>query len=103
MARINRPGKFEGECEAVEYFWENLHMSSDDFFAGDTLISVFIIEDEDRARFPEDLEGVAVLVLWETEQGFVCSRSFETLAAYEDAREKQETENAEYYADEDLE
>lgn len=69
---IRSPGKFEGEPVYVPCFWDiALEMGSDEMGENDE--DVFYPTDEDRKHWPE-LGGVRVLILWESSDGFVCSK-----------------------------
>ena len=72
---IDSPGKFEGECQYVPYYY-NLLMHScqdEDLYENrfdDIHYSLFIVTDKDRESFPE-LQDVKVVSLWESSMGFV--------------------------------
>jgi len=69
---IRSPGKFEGECLYVPYFWGiMLDGGADDEDEDEGVpIAIFDVNADDVAQFPElaDRETVA---LWEDDQGFV--------------------------------
>lgn len=73
---INSPGKFEGECLYVPYFWNMTMISAQDEDLYDPVdgiyYSLFTVTDIDRTIFPE-LKDVKVVSLWESESGFVFS------------------------------
>lgn len=69
---MSNPGKFEGEPEYIEYYWD-LYLGGfgDDYYNIDSVfISVFEISDSEHRQFPE-LDGNNVIVLWEDDLGFV--------------------------------
>lgn len=73
---IDSPGKFEGECPYVPYFWNMTMISAqdEDLYdpVDDTYYALFNVTDIDRAIFSE-LNDVKVVSLWENESGFVFS------------------------------
>ena len=73
---IDSPGKFEGECLYVPYFWNMTMISAqdEDLYnpVDDTHYSLFTVTDIDRTIFPE-LKDVKVVSLFESESGFVFS------------------------------
>lgn len=78
MTTITTPGKFEGEHVYVPHYWEQSLDGGPDattYDEDDTEYSVFYIDDDDRARFPQ-LTGVYALVLYEDDQGFVWCKEF---------------------------
>lgn len=81
---ITTPGKFEGEPTYVPHFWDG-DGEDDSFFDGGDLIRAWRPTAEDRAEWP-DLQDVAVFVLWERSDGFVCSREFTDSSEYEAIR-----------------
>lgn len=71
---IQDPGKFEGCMLWAPYFYWNVlegHCDNVVFDENDKEYSVFIINDEDRAIFPELSAEDYAVVLYETDQGFV--------------------------------
>ena len=73
---IKSPGKFEGEMLYVPYFWD-LGLEGDYDFDEDGVFG-FEISTEDIAQFPE-LAGVKVLLLEESDTGFVYSEERDEL------------------------
>jgi hypothetical protein len=65
---ILSPGQFENEPLYVPYFWDAYlnGMADDD----DGTVLTFLVNDEDRAEFPE-LKDVKVVTLAQTDDGFV--------------------------------
>jgi hypothetical protein len=70
---IRSPGKFEGEPVWAPYFWEMLLDGIADE-EDDGEVVTFHVTDADRAEFPE-LAEIAVIRMWERQDGFVCSES----------------------------
>lgn len=66
---MSGPGKFEGEPDYVEHFWNQEEDSIIDE-PGSNEGRVFVLTHEDREKFP-DLEAAFTLVLWEDDNGFV--------------------------------
>jgi hypothetical protein len=82
--RITSPGKFEGEPLYVVHFWDFYLDGCDDVHMIDgTYVSRFEVSDEERAEFPE-LAGAVWVDLWESEQGFVYSRTYDAGEALPD-------------------
>ena len=102
MANIIRePGKFEGEHISVPYFWDfAMESGGQDVYGSDeTLYSFFVIDSDDRAKFPDLTEyGIC---LYESDQGFVNAVWFDTQAEYEKAIADLEAESAESEEDEE--
>ena len=76
---ITSPGKFEGEMYYIPYYWEGWLNGFTDYEYQDNdgvLISEFHIDHSDIERFPE-LKNIAVLELWESNDGFVYSNHVE--------------------------
>ena len=75
------PGKFEGESDWAVYYQDKAMEGCEDDLQydpdDDTPISIFLVSDEDRLIFPE-LEDTVEVWLWEDDQGFVGTRTFET-------------------------
>ncbi len=68
---IESPGQFEGEMLYAPYFWDMvLDGCGESIFDGDLEISVFDVNDEDLAMFPE-LGNTDKIALWQNEQGFI--------------------------------
>lgn len=66
---ICSPGKFQGEPTYVPYFWEQfLDGGADQELDDGTLL--FLINDQDRALFPQ-LANATRILLWEDANGFV--------------------------------
>jgi hypothetical protein len=65
---ILSPGKFENEPLYVPYFWDAYlnGMADED----DGMVLTFLVNDEDRAEFPE-LKDIKVVTLAQTDDGFV--------------------------------
>jgi hypothetical protein len=76
--RESTPGKFQGEPPYVRAFWEEAlrGFADHDIVDGDTLISAFIIDEDDVKRWPVLADTYAVAV-WEREDGFVCLIRFD--------------------------
>lgn len=93
---IRTPGKFEGEPLWLVDLYESgvLESASDETLYegnGETAVDVFYIDDDDlRAKLGTDAsaDSYAVLV-WTTEQGFVCQR---VMTYFEFDRYKRELE-----------
>lgn len=86
---IQDPGKFEAEPIYVPYFWNVvLDGIAEDVDDDGQTLSVIMIDDEDRAKFPQLLDaGDYAIVLSERESGFVDSEVL-TQTEYEAWREK---------------
>lgn len=69
---IRSPGKFEGEPTYAPYFYDALLNGFADTDEGD--VATFDVTDDDRALFPE-LKDVQHVYLWESEQGFIYTRT----------------------------
>jgi hypothetical protein len=67
LERVTGPGKFEGEQPYVPYYWDNMEWGLED---EDTLSLIFIVNDEDKALFPE-LNFTKEVCLAEDGNGFV--------------------------------
>lgn len=74
----SRPGKFQSEPDYVQAFWNaaTSGLADYDLHDGATLISAFLIGEEDEAQWPA-LHGVYALAVWEGGDGFVCSLRFD--------------------------
>jgi hypothetical protein len=82
---IHDPGKFEGEHVSVPHFWEQtLDGCTDEVFADDIQYSFIVIDDDDRAQFP-DLKEYG-LVVYEDSQGFVHALWFDSKEQFEETR-----------------
>ncbi len=70
---IRSPGKFEGEMLYVPFLWDAVLNGWGEFVGGwvENTERIHISPDA-VLEFPE-LDGTLSVVLWETEQGFVCS------------------------------
>ena len=75
---ITEPGMFEGEPTYTRHFYD-LMLDGGGYDDNDTYddrsydgpaVTIFWIEDEDRAKFP-DLGDAITIRLWEDDQGFV--------------------------------
>jgi hypothetical protein len=77
---IESPGKFESEPIYAPYFWDG--DSTDTVYVDDRAIEFYIVDDDDRAKFPGLLDGVYGIALDETDQGFVNVEEFTSEAAY---------------------
>jgi hypothetical protein len=65
-------GKFEGEPTYTEYFWDiALGGAGHEVYLDDVEYTFINVEQEDRDLYPE-LPVQKYIVVWETEQGFVC-------------------------------
>ena len=67
------PGKFEGEPEYTEYFYnESMESGADETFvdSNDVQIDAYKLENDDIEKFPELINEEYVL-LWENDDGFV--------------------------------
>lgn len=75
---IRSPGKFEGEMLYVPYFWDMAlqGFSNMEFDDEDNRTDAFTINADDRALFPE-LGDAARIELFESEQGFVYTQTFD--------------------------
>ena len=97
---IKSPGKFESEMLYVPYFWDGIMDGGGDeqVLDGETPVDFVMFSDEDLELFPEigDAFGIA---LWESDQGFVNSRHFDTEEEYNEALE--ELQQAEEEGDEE--
>lgn len=85
---IRSPGKFEAEPLYVPFLWQkSLDGGADEeVYDGETPVQVFNIDDADRKLFADldaNLEGVAVVTLMETEQGFVNAETYDTAEAWQ--------------------
>lgn len=72
---IRTPGKYEGEPLYVPYFWAQNDSADDQVQDEGVPVDIFKVTADDRLSFPE-LADIAVVTLWEREDGFVCSRQF---------------------------
>ena len=86
---IISPGKFEGECRYVPYFWDKTMEGAEDetIYDGETPVSVFKIAPEDIATYPELTEySDSYLLLFEDGMGFVNSSIMDAgeLAAFQE-------------------
>ncbi len=93
---IRSPGKFEGEPVWAPHAWElaldgagddedcDCEAPEDYDHCNCPTVSVLYPLTEDYAEFPE-LADVAVIRIWERDDGFVCTETFETRAAYDAA------------------
>ena len=66
---IRSPGKFEGECRYVPYYWGAFLDGGAD--RDDGRVLGFDVTDEDKAMFPE-LRRRRTVKLYERDDGFVC-------------------------------
>lgn len=99
---IKNPGKFEGERTYVPYYWqETLDGGCDTEYVGDKPYFVVQIEPKDRFIFGIP-EAVQIIVLEESDQGFVSGTAYEDVAEWETALEEARSE-VEYEEDEDAE
>lgn len=74
------PGKFEGEPAYVPYFYEfglNTQCDYEAYDALETYYQAFKVRENDTSIFPE-LVGTYAVVLWESDNGFVNSASFDS-------------------------
>lgn len=77
---IESPGKFESEPIYAPYFWDG--DSTDTVYVDDHAIEFYIVDDDDRAKFPGLLDDVYGIALQESDQGFVSVEDFSSEAAY---------------------
>jgi hypothetical protein len=77
---IESPGKFESEPIYAPYFWDE--DSTDTVYVDDHAIEFYIVDDDDRAKFPGLLDDVYGIALSESDQGFVNVEEFSSEAAY---------------------
>lgn len=92
MATIRNPGKFEGEPSYVPALWDMVleGATDDEFHDGETPVAVFTVDAALRAEFTDGATGTAYgidpadvtalvdgesVLLWESETGFVNSRT----------------------------
>jgi hypothetical protein len=77
---IQNPGKFEGEYAYVPYFWDAILEGSEDETIDDAgqTVSIVLVSDEDRAEFPQLLNGVYAVALSERDNGFVDCHEFKS-------------------------
>ena len=73
---ITSPGKFEGEPRYAVYFWEEASPDEQISFPDDQSYWLVEILEKDRERFPEIDREATVMVLEESEQGFVSCAAF---------------------------
>jgi hypothetical protein len=68
-------GKFEGEPPFTEYFWDLIlgGCAGQEVTMDGQLYSYVTIDKEDRALYPTIAKN-KYIVVWETEQGFVCHK-----------------------------
>ena len=69
---IRDPGKFEGEPQYVRDYWDD-GGGEETIYDGDTPCEVFHLSDDERETVDADADE-EYLLIWETEQGFVCHR-----------------------------
>jgi len=84
---IRSPGKFEGAPRYLPYFWDmSLDGASDDAYDVCGIpTDFFIVDNADRAAYPE-LEDIYALSMWESDQGFVYHKTYQSSSEYEAAR-----------------
>jgi hypothetical protein len=71
---ITSPGKFEGEPHWLPHFYEYVLESCDDgleALPNGIMMSLFLITDEDRLKFPDFPADKCRLRIWCDTQGFV--------------------------------
>lgn len=91
---IHEPGKFEGEHISVPHFWDVvMDGCTDDVYIGETPYSFIVIDEDDRALFADLTEYG--LVLWESDNGFVNTKWFETKEEFDSERAIMERESIE--------
>lgn len=77
---IQTPGKFEAEPAYAPYFYDFVMdgAQAETIMDGETSVDVFIVDDEDRAVFPELLADVYAVLLWQDSNGFVNTRKMDS-------------------------
>ena len=78
MTMIKEPGRFEGEPTYAPYFYDLMLNGDGEDIQGEgsddeTIYTIFGVGPEDVEEFP-DLEGVDVIVLWQSNSGLVYTR-----------------------------
>lgn len=73
---ISSPGKFEGEPAYAPFLWDAVLSGFADFeddygISGGCPVASFNVDDDDRAKFPNMLDTVERVEIWEDSQGFV--------------------------------
>ena len=78
-----KPGKFEGETSATEYFWELAMDGEAETWSPDmdengegTLFDLFTVNADEAETWPDEFNIGDTVIVWECPQGFV------TLCAY---------------------
>jgi hypothetical protein len=83
--KVDRKGMIESLY--VPALWDAAKEGGADFYDGHTVVHVMVLDDEDRAEFPE-LEGTAVVWLWECAEHFIHHREFKSVADSDEAQAK---------------
>ena len=99
---IRDPGQFEAEPRWLPYFVSCIMDGGcgDEIGGGegDTLYNVIVISDEDRAVYPQELEGIYGIIVWQSDQGFWNKETYDSEESFGQAVSELE---AEVYTEDD--